>query len=134
MRTGRTAALALVALVALVPGRAGAATIVDLSASPDPASVGTKVVHVVRVGAYAPLDVWVSASGFEQPRLGTLPPGQWRLECCSAVEGGQAWHFRSGGGVPPGSYRFGAVARATGLFGSRAAVQASSDVVWIRIT
>jgi hypothetical protein len=126
----------VMAVVAAVPARAVAATaIVDISASPNPAPVGEKVVHVVKVGAYGTLDIWVSAAGFEQPRLGALPPGRWRLECCSSFTGGtSAWHFRSSGIVAPASYRFRALARAKGTFASTAAVGSSSDVVWIRIT
>lgn len=125
---------ALLALASLMPARATAATIVDISASPNPAIVGQKVVHAVKVGLAAPLDVWVSAKGFKQPRLGTLPAGQWRLECCpSATDGSYAWHYRSPGPVQPSTYRFGAVTRSRGTFASTAVVLSNGDVVWVRI-
>ena len=126
----------VLSVAAIVPARAVAATApVGINASPNPATLGDKVVHVVKIGVYAPLDIWVSAAGFEQPRLGTLPPGTWRLECCTSItDGTAAWHFRSDGVVAPGSYRFGAFARAVGRFRSTAAVQSTADAVWIRIS
>lgn len=45
-----------------------------------------------------------------------------------------AWHYRSFGIAPPGSYRFGAAARTRGTFRSSAAVGFGSDAVSIRIT
>ena len=126
----------VLSVAAIVPARAVAATaIVSITASPNPAVLGDKVAHVVRVGTVAPLDVWVSATGFDQPRMGTLPPGQWRLECCfSMTENSRAWHYRSGGPVVPGSYHFRAPTRARGTYTSTAVVASSSDAVSIRIT
>jgi hypothetical protein len=123
----------VLAVVATVPARAAAASaVVEISASPNPASLGQKVVHRVGVGAYAPLDIWVSATGFEQPRLGTLPKGRWTLECCSPQPGeGPEWHYRAI--VPPSTYRFGAFARARGWYASIAAVGQSLDAVWVKI-
>jgi hypothetical protein len=127
--------LVLFVLASLTPSRAMGVTIVGISASPNPAVVGQKVVHTLRVGVTAPLDIWLSATAFRQPRLGTLPSGRWRLECCpGATAGSYAWHYRSAGGVPPSTYRFGAITRARGTFASTAVVLSTSDVEWVRIT
>lgn len=125
----------VLAVVAIVPARAVAATaIVDIAAVPNPAVVGDKVVHTVRLGAYARLDVWVNAQGFDQPRLGTLPAGRWRLECCPTMTGGApAWHYRSSSVASPSTYRFRARARARGTHASTAAAGSNLDVVWVRI-
>jgi hypothetical protein len=125
---------AMMILFAVSVGAPAHAKVVDLSASPNPAVVSDRVRHAVSVGAHARLDVWVSAAGFERPRLGTLPPGTWSYECCPGqVAGTDAWHYRSSSLVTPGSYRFGAIARSRGTFLSTAASSASETSVWIRI-
>jgi hypothetical protein len=107
---------------------------VGITASPNPASVGLAVRHTVEVGVPARLDVWVSASGFRSPGLGTLPPGSWAFECCPAQTAGTpAWHYRSLGLVAPGTYRFGAVAASPGTFRSSAVVAGATASVWVRI-
>jgi hypothetical protein len=107
---------------------------VSLDASPNPALVGQKVVHTVQVSAVGGLDVWVSATGFKRPGLGTLPPGSWLKECCPAeTNGSAAWHFRSTQVVLPGSYRFGAKSKAVGTFPSTARLGTAEAVVWVRI-
>jgi len=108
---------------------------VALKASPNPAMLGDRVVHTIELGAPARLDVWVSAQGFAQPGTGTLPPGAWRKECCpSQTAGTAAWHFRSYSVAPAGTYRFGAGARAVGVYLSTAAAGSASASVWIRVT
>jgi hypothetical protein len=130
MRRAAVLALATV-IIAAVPAFA---KIVGISASPNPASVGDRVRHTVEVGTRAPLEVWVSASGFERPGSGTLPAGSWTYECCPAQTAGTpAWHYRSGSIVAPGIYRFGAVARSPGTYLSSAVVAGGSAGVWIRI-
>jgi hypothetical protein len=110
------------------------AKIVDLTASPNPATLGDRVRHEVSVGVYARLDVWVSASGFEQPGTGTLPPGAWGYQCCpSQTAGTAAWHYRSNATVVPGTYRFGAVTRARGQWLSSALVGGTLKTVWIAV-
>jgi hypothetical protein len=124
-------------LAAVVVGLTAApaqAKVVGISASPNPASIGSHVRHSVDVGAVARLDVWVSATGFQQPGSGTLPAGSWSFECCpSQVAGTPAWHYRSFGIVPPGSYRFNAIARARGTFLSTATAAGAGASVTIRI-
>jgi hypothetical protein len=133
MKRSFLASLLLATLVGIVAAPAEA-KLVELSASPNPANVGTTVRHSVALGAPGRLEIWVSASGFERPGMGTLPPGSWALECCpSRTAGTVAWHYRSFGLVPPGPYRFGAVARMRGRFLSSAAVAFTSDSVWIRL-
>jgi hypothetical protein len=106
---------------------------VRLVAAPNPAAVGQRVVHTVDLLGGGPLQVWVSAKGFAQPGLGTLPPGSWNWECCPAeVAGTPAWHYRSAY-AGAGSYRFGAVAQVRGTYLSTAGVGASSTGVWVRV-
>ncbi len=107
---------------------------VTIVASPNPAALGQRVRHAVGVGMSGGLQVWVSASGFSQPGMGTLPPGTWTWECCpSQTAGTPAWHYRSARPVPPGTYAFGASARARGTFLSTAAVGSAVARVWVRI-
>jgi hypothetical protein len=123
-------------LVALVlGGSVGAhAKVIDLTASPNPATLGERVRHDVSLGASARLEIWVSATGFEQPGLGTLPPGAWFAECCpSQTAGTPAWHFRSLAIVPPGTYRFGAVARTRGTWLSSGLAGGTLASVWARV-
>jgi len=123
-------AATVVALTA-VPAQA---KVVGISASPNPAPLGAHVRHTLNVGSPGRLDVWVSATGFQQPVLGTLPPGAWSFECCpSQVAGTPAWHYRSFGVAPPGSYRFNAVGRTRGTYLSSAMVLGTSAGVSIRI-
>ena len=126
--------IAIVALLALLAGPAEAKTI-GLQASPNPARVGERVVHTVDVAVSARLDVWVSARGFEKPRLGTLPQGGWVYECCpSQTAGTPAWHFRSSAPATTGArYRFGADARLVGTYLATAAAGGSVDTVWISV-
>jgi hypothetical protein len=134
MKRSWSAALLMVLLVGLVAVPAEA-KLVDIGASPNPAKVGNTVRHTVALGAAGRLEVWVSAAGFERPGSGTLPPGSWTAECCSPrTAGTPAWHYRSFAIAPPGSYRFGAVARARGMFVSSAAIGFTSDGVSIRVT
>ena len=124
-------ALAVVVTAAPAPAHA---KLVDLTASPNPAIVGNQVRHTVNFGAPARLELYVSAMGFERPGTGTLPPGSWVSRCCpSQTAGTPAWYYRSSSTVAPGSYRFGAVARARGLFLSTAVTTVGSANVWIRI-
>ena len=128
--------VAIAIAVALVVSGSGSASgkTVDLAVSPNPATLGGRVRHDVGVGASARLDVWVSASGFESPGLGTLPPGGWSLECCPPrTAGTPAWHFRSSSIVVPGVYRFGAVARMRGTWLSTAVVGGSAASVGVRV-
>jgi hypothetical protein len=121
----------IVALSSAPSARAGQLT---FDASPNPASVGQRVVHTIGVGVSGRLDVWVSAQGFGKPRLGTLPSGSWSWRCCpSQTAGTPAWHFRSSSTVPPDTYRFGADARQRGAYLSTATVGIVSATVWIRI-
>jgi hypothetical protein len=107
---------------------------ITIAASPNPASFGERVRHTVGVGVSGGLHVWVSATGFSQPGMGTLPPGTWTWECCpSQTAGTPAWHYRSARTVSPGTYAFGAYARARGTFLSTAAVGAAVARVWVRI-
>jgi hypothetical protein len=122
---------AVVTLVAAAPAHA---KLVDLTASPNPATVGTQVRHTVGLGSPARLDLYVSAAGFDRPGTGTLPPGSWTYRCCPAQTAGTpAWFYRSTYVVPVGSYRFGAVAHARGSFLSTATAGGGSAGVWIRI-
>lgn len=126
--------IVLMTLALVFAGQPALAKVVGLTASPNPASVGDRVRHTVEVGTGGWLDVWVSASGFQLPGAGTMPAGSWTYRCCpSQTAGTPAWHFRSSGPVPPGSYRFGAVVRMTGSFLSTAVVGGASASVWIRI-
>ena len=128
-----SAAIVVAVLVGFVAAPVEA-KLVELSASPNPANVGSNVRHSVALGAPGRLEIWVSATGFERPGMGTLPPGSWTPECCpSRTAGTSAWHYRSFGVVPPGSYRFGAIGRRRGQFLSSAAVASTVDSVWIRL-
>ena len=129
--------LTMAVLVGVIAGGAGVAEakVVGITASPNPAVLGDRVRYTIEVGAYARLDAWVSAAGFQQPGYGTLPGGSWSYECCSEpTSGTPAWHYRSGGTVVPGSYRFGAVTRARGTFLSSALVGATMATTWVRVT
>jgi hypothetical protein len=107
---------------------------IDLSASPNPAHLGNRVRHDITVGSVGRLEIWVSASGFQQPGSGTLPAGVWSFECCpSQTAGTPAWHYRSSGTVRTGPYRFNATTRARGTFLSTAFVAGQSASVWIRV-
>ena len=124
--------IALVVAVATAPS--AWASQISLGASPNPAYVGQRVVHTIAVGAPGRLDVWVSAQGFVQPRLGTLPRGSWSWQCCpSQTAGTPAWHFRSSSTVSPGTYRFGVDASQRGTYLSSATVAIASATVWVRI-
>jgi hypothetical protein len=134
MKRSWSASVMVALLVGLLAEPAGSKA-VEIAASPNPANVGSSVRHTVALGTAGRLDIWVSASGFQRPGTGTLPPGSWVAECCPArTAGTPAWHYRSFAIAPPGPYRFGAVARMRGTFLSSAAVGFSSDGVWIRIT
>ena len=130
----RRACVALALLVALGATPASA-KVVGISASPNPARLGDRVRHTVEVGVYGPLEVWVSASGFQSPGLGTLPGGTWSYECCPAQTAGTpAWHYRSSSFSAPGTYRFRAMSQLRGTFLSTASAGGTSAGVWIRIT
>ena len=124
-------------LLGVIVGGSGVAEakVVAITASPNPVVLGDRVRHTVEVGAYARLEVWISAAGFQQPGIGTLPGGSWSYECCpQQTAGTPAWHYRSGGTVVPGSYRFGAVSRARGSFLSSALVGGTIAATWVRVT
>lgn len=124
----------LVVGLALLPGAAADATSVSIQAAPNPARLGDRVTHTVGAFNYGSLNVWISARGFGQPGLGSLPPGSWRLECCpSETAGTAAWHYRSSTTVGPGTYRFGATTRSRGTFLSTARLGISTATVWVRI-
>jgi hypothetical protein len=128
-----SASLLVLMLVGVLAAPAEA-KLVEVGASPNPAKVGTNVRHTVVLGTAGRLEAWVSAAGFQRPGTGTLPPGSWVAECCPVrTAGTPAWHYRSFGIAPRGSYRFGAVARMRGTFLSSAAVGFSSDGVSIRV-
>jgi hypothetical protein len=131
----RIAFVLLLAFATAVPARALGAPIVGITASPNPAVLGDRVVHRVNVGVPARLDVWVSAMGFDKPRPGTLPPGTWQLDCCAPpAVGSPAWHYRSTSPVRPSTYRFGASAVGRGSFAAAARVMGVVDVVWVHVT
>jgi hypothetical protein len=127
----------LVVVVALAVGLVAVpaqARTVGITASPNPAGLGDAVRHVVEMGPQGRLDVWVSATGFQRPGVGTLPPGGWVYECCPSQSGGTpSWHYRSSGVVAPGVYRFNAIARSRGSFRSSALVVGVLASVWIKI-
>ena len=124
----------VLALVVALGASPASAKVVGISASPNPARLGDHVRHTVDVGVFGRLDLWVSASGFDRPGLGTLPSGAWSYECCPGQTAGTpAWHFRSAGTVGQGSYRFGAVTRARGSFLSTAAIGSTSASVWVQV-
>jgi hypothetical protein len=126
-----TIAISLTLVITAAPAHA---KLVELAASPNPAFVGNHVRHTVSLGTPARLDLYVSAVGFERPGTGTLPPGSWTYRCCpSQTAGTPAWFYRSNAGATPGSYRFGAVARARGVFLSTVVTAVGSANVWIRI-
>ena len=88
--------IAIAALLLMVFATPAAAKTVGLPAPPNPARVGERVVYTVDVAVTARLEVWVSARGFAQPRMGTLPSGAWVYECCPSQSAGTpAWHYRS---------------------------------------
>jgi hypothetical protein len=126
--------IVMVALGLVVLSGTAEADAVSIQASPNPAHVTDRVTHSVATFQYGLLQVWVSARGFDQPGLGTLPAGSWRLECCpSETAGTAAWHFRSRNVAAPGSYRFGATAKARGWFLSTASVATSSASVMVAV-
>jgi len=128
--------LAIAMFLVVLAGGAGdaSAKVVGLDGSPNPAALGDRVRHTIDLGVSARLEVWVSAAGFQQPGPGTLPAGSWSYECCpSQTAGTPAWHFRSASIVAPGSFRFGAVARARGTFLSSALAAGTIASVWIRV-
>jgi len=130
----RKTILALAVAVALLPRPAEAAGPVTIQASPNPAYLGTRVVHTVGLTTYGYLNVWVSAKGFDQPGIGSLPSGSWRWECCPAETAGTAaWHYRSSIVAKPGSYRFAPMTRSRGAFLSTARVGFFGSSVWVRI-
>ena len=110
------------------------AKLVDLTASPNPASLGDHVRHTVSIGGPTRIELFVSAAGFERPGTGTLPPGAWTYRCCpSQTAGTPAWYYRSDVVAPPGSYGFRAFTRTRGTFLSTAVTAMGSDGVWVRI-
>lgn len=124
--------LALATAFVVAPAQA---KVVELTASPNPAGLGDHVRHTLSVGGPARVELFVSAAGFERPGTGTLPPGAWSYRCCPPQTAGTpAWYYRSNAIAPPGSYRFGAYARARGTFLSTAVTAMGSDGVWVRIT
>jgi len=125
---------AVLVLVVVLGATPASAKVVGISASPNPAGLGDRVRHTVEVGVYGRLEVWVSATGFERPGTGTLPPGTWSYECCPGQTAGTAaWHYRSSSSAGPGSYRFGVVSRMRGSFLSTAMAGGSSAGVWVRV-
>lgn len=123
----------LVVLVVLGATPASA-KVVGVSASPNPALLGDRVRHTVDLGVYGRLDVWVSATGFDKPAMGTLPSGTWSFECCPAQTAGTpAWHFRSAGTTGPGTYGFRASTRQRGSYLSTAAIGGTSSSVWVQV-
>jgi len=132
MKRAFVAAVVLATL--LVAGPVRAAGSISIQASPNPARLGDRVTHSVGASNYGYLNGWISARGFGQPGLGSLPPGSWRLECCpSETAGTAAWHYRSNTAVGSGTYRFGATTRLRGTFLSTARLGISSATVWVRI-
>jgi len=130
----RTFVSAVVLATLLVVWPAEAAGPVTIQASPNPAYVGARVVHTVGLSTYGYLNVWVSAKGFDQPGIGSLPPGSWRWECCPAETAGTAaWHYRSSIVAKPGSYRFAPMTRSRGVFLSTARVGFFGSSVWVRV-
>ncbi|MEW6059831.1 MAG: hypothetical protein AB1551_06790 [Actinomycetota bacterium] len=130
----RKMAVIAAALLVLSAGPAGAAGPVTIQASPNPALVGQRVVHTVRTSVPGPLDIWVSAAGFNQPGLGTLPPGSWTRECCPAeTNWTAAWHYHSYRAALAGTYTFGATSRWRGLFLSTARLGGARASVWVRV-
>lgn len=124
-------ALALATLFVAAPAQA---KLVEIAASPNPASLGDHVRHTVSIGAPSRIELFVSAAGFERPGTGTLPPGSWVYRCCPAQTAGTpAWTFRSNAIAAPGSYRFGTVARARGQFLSTVITAMGSAGVWVRV-
>lgn len=124
----------VVVALGLLSGPAAEAASVSIQASPNPARLGDRVTHSVGVSNYGHLNVWISARGFGQPGLGSMPPGSWRLECCpSETAGTAAWHYRSNAAVGPATFRFGATTRLRGTFLSTARLGISSATVWVRI-
>lgn len=130
----RKTILAAAVAFALLPRPAEAAGPVTIQASPNPAYLGTRVVHTVGLSTCGYLNVWVSAKGFDQPGMGSLPSGSWRWECCPAETAGTAaWHYRSSTAARPGIFRFAALTRSRGAFLSTARVATYSSKVWVRI-
>jgi hypothetical protein len=130
----RRLCIVVVGLCLILSAGPATAKTISIGASPNHARVGDGVRHDVVVGTVGRLDVWVSASGFQQPSSGTLPSGTWSFECCpSQTSGTPAWHYRSSSFVSPGSYRFSALARAPGYFVSTAMLAGRWSKVRIRI-
>jgi hypothetical protein len=130
----RKLCIVVVGLCLILSAGPATAKTVSIGASPNPARVGERVRHDVGVGTVGRLEVWVSASGFEQPASGTLPSGTWTFECCpSQTAGTPAWHYRSSSFVAPAAYRFSALARTPGYFVSTASLAGRSSKVRIRI-
>src|SRR5262245_19583988 len=124
-------ALALAAVFVAAPAKA---KLVELTASPNPARLGDQVRHTVSIGGPTRLELYVSAAMFERPGGGTLPPGTWTYRCCPPQTAGTpAWYYRSNVISPPGSYRFGASARARGSFVSTVVTTLGPDSVRVRI-
>jgi hypothetical protein len=122
------------ALLTLSAGPAQAAGPVSIQVSPNPVPLGQRTFHTIQVRFPGPLDVWVSAVGFDQPGLGTLPPGTWTRECCSAeTNRTSAWHYRSVRDVPVGTYHFGTKSRSRGLFLSTARLGGVKASIWVRV-
>ena len=120
--------------LALIAGPARASSPVGIQALPNPVALGQRVAFTVQVAVHETLQVWVSAKGFAQPSMGSLPPGSWQWECCPAETAGTAaWHYRSASRVAPGSYRFPAATRNRGTYLSTARVSSGSAGVWVRI-
>ncbi len=127
--------IAIAALLLMVFATPAAAKTVGLQASPNPARVGERVVYTVDVAVTARLEVWVSARGFAQPRMGTLPSGAWVYECCPSQSAGTpAWHYRSSTVAAAGArYRFGTDAKLVGTYLSTAYAGGSVATVWVSI-
>jgi hypothetical protein len=122
------------ALLVLAAGPAQAVGPVSIAASPNPVRLGQRVVHTVQVVVPGSLAIWVSATGFNQPGLGTLPAGSWTKECCpTETNGTAAWHYRSSRMVPIGVFQFGTTSRSRGLYLSTARLGAARVSVWVRV-
>jgi hypothetical protein len=128
----RLLVLAMATVLIAAPAHA---KLVEITVAPNPAGLGERVRHTVSIGGPSRIEVFVSAAGFERPGTGTLPPGLWVYRCCPPQTAGTpAWTYRSNAVAPPGSYRFGAYARARGTFLSTVVTTVGRDGVWVRIT
>ena len=126
--------IATVLAVAMLASPADALAVVTVTASPNPATVGQRVFHTIQTTTGGSLNARVSAVGFAQPTMGTLPPGTWRWECClPQPAGAPTWYYHSDSVVAPGTYRFGADALRTGRYLSSAGVGSVISGVWVRI-